>query len=188
MSAHNLLKMKFFIIHGISGHSQENWFPWLKKKLEELGHLVIIPNFPNPDNPKLGEWLDYFNQYQEQLDENSILVGHSLGAPFLLSILEKQKVKAAFFVAGFCSLPENEFKDKMSDFIKNYDWEKIRQNCDYSFVFHSDNDPYVSIEKGKELVRNLNGDLTVVSGAGHFNSSAGYNKFELLLEKIKEIL
>ena len=115
-------------------------------------------------------------------------MGHSLGAPFLLSILEKQKVKAAFFVAGFCSLPENEFKDKMSDFIKNYDWEKIRQNCDYSFVFHSDNDPYVSIEKGKELVRNLNGDLTVVSGAGHFNSSAGSNKFELLLEKIKEIL
>ncbi len=30
--------MNFFIIHGIYGHPEENWFPWLKKELEKFKH------------------------------------------------------------------------------------------------------------------------------------------------------
>ena len=71
-----------FIIHGYSGYSPENWFPWLETELTQLGHEVIIPNFPNPDNPKLGEWLEHFSQYS--LDENTIAIGHSLGCAFIL--------------------------------------------------------------------------------------------------------
>ncbi len=37
-----------FLIHGSYGHPQENWFPWLKKELESLGHKVYVPAFPIP--------------------------------------------------------------------------------------------------------------------------------------------
>ena len=184
----NFKMVNLFIIHGITGSSQENWFPWLKGKLELLGVNVIIPDFPNPDNPKLFEWLDHFKQYHSYFDENSIVVGHSLGTPFLLSLLEKHRVKAAFFVAGFSSLPNNQFKDKMSNFIKDFDWKKIKENCEIFYVFHSDNDPYVSIDKAEELKEKLQAELTIVPNAGHFNTAAGYDKFELLLKKIKEKL
>ena len=55
-------------------------------------------------------------------------------------------------------------------------------------MFHSDNDPYVPLEKAKNLAKNLDADLTIVKNAGHFNEKAGYTKFELLLDKIKKEL
>ena len=33
--------MNFIIIHGIYGHPEENWFPWLKNKLEGMGYEVF---------------------------------------------------------------------------------------------------------------------------------------------------
>src|SRR3989338_4142675 len=46
-----LFKMSnVFIFHGTGGYPEENWFPWLKKELEELECKVIIPKFPSPEN------------------------------------------------------------------------------------------------------------------------------------------
>ena len=42
------MKPNIFIFHGTEGHSQENWFPWLKAKLEEKGCKVFVPQFPTP--------------------------------------------------------------------------------------------------------------------------------------------
>ena len=41
---------------------------------------------------------------------------------------------------------------------------------------------------GEEISEKMGGTLTVVKGAGHFNEEAGYTRFELLLERISEIL
>ncbi|MDD5148166.1 MAG: alpha/beta hydrolase [Candidatus ainarchaeum sp.] len=172
--------------------SRLHWFPWLKEKLEELGCRVFVPAFPTPENQSLQNWLAVFQEYQENLDNDSIVVGHSLGPAFLLSILEKAKkpIKAAFFIAGFTgSLGNHSFDEVNRTFVeKNFDWKKIRKNCKSFFVFNSDNDPYVPIEKGKELAEKLGTKLIIVKGAGHFNKAAGYTKFELLLEKIKKEL
>jgi hypothetical protein len=45
--------MKFFIIHGTCGEPDGNWFPWLKQKLEEQGHEVVVPDFPGIENQSL---------------------------------------------------------------------------------------------------------------------------------------
>ncbi|MBU1951513.1 hypothetical protein KJ733_01220 [Patescibacteria group bacterium] len=42
-----------FIFHGVDGHPGENWFPWLKKKLESYGQKVFVPKFPTPENQEL---------------------------------------------------------------------------------------------------------------------------------------
>jgi hypothetical protein len=41
--------MKVLILHGSFGSPSENWFPWLKLKLEELGHRVLTPQMPVDD-------------------------------------------------------------------------------------------------------------------------------------------
>ena len=175
--------MKFYIIHGAYGNPEENWFPWLKKKLEGLGQEVFIPKFPTPKNQTLGKWLGVLSNVND-----SVLIGHSLGVPFILNLLEKNKAKAAFLVAGFCTLPENEFKEGMYTFVKKFAYGKIKDNCNKFIIFHSDNDPYVPLEKAEELKRELDGELIMVKKAGHFNEAAGYTQFELLLEKIKKII
>ena len=51
-----------------------------------------------------------------------------------------------------------------------------------------DNDPYIKFEKAEELAHFLDTNVIFVKNAGHFNSDAGYNTFDLLLEKIKQEL
>lgn len=55
-------------------------------------------------------------------------------------------------------------------------------------VFQSDTDPYVGLENGEELAKKLNVKLNFVPNAGHFNATAGYLKFEKLLDEVNKIL
>jgi len=180
--------MKVFIFHGSYGSPEENWIPWLKKQLEEQGFTVFAPRFPTPEGQSLEEWNSVFKEFEKELDEESILVGHSIGPAFILRLLERieVKVKACFFVAGFIGLlGDPKFDEINKTFVEaQFNWEKIRSNCDSFTVFHSDNDPFVPIENAEEIARGLEIKVELVKNAGHFNTSAGYECFPLLMEKI----
>lgn len=177
-----------FIIHGSYGSPKENWFPWLKRELDKEKHRVFAPVFPTPKNQNLDNWLEVFAQYKIYLNEQAIIIGHSLGPAFILSILEKLKrsVKACYFVSGFIGLLDNPAFDEINKTFtdKNFDWEKIKQNCKNFYIYHSDNDPYVNINKAKELAGKLGVEVKEIKGAGHFNFEIGYDKFELLLNDV----
>lgn len=181
-----------FIIYGAYGSSEENWFPWLKKELEELDYEVFVPDFPTPQGQTLENWREVFDGYKEFINEETIFIGHSLGPLFILDILQKLniKVKASFFVSGFIKFLNLEEFDKINKtFIENnFDWDKITNNCQQFTVFHSDNDPYVSIEYADELAETLGTVPIIIKGAGHFNKNAGYTKFEDLLDKITQLI
>ena len=53
---------------------------------------------------------------------------------------------------------------------------------------HSDNDPYVSLEKAMQLALNLGVEVTLIRKAGHFNERSGYLKFPKLLAMVKKEL
>lgn len=46
--------------------------------------------------------------------------------------------------------------------------------------------PFISLGNGQKIAENLKVPLMFIPNQGHFNASAGYTKFPLLLEKIKE--
>ncbi|MCG2724381.1 alpha/beta hydrolase [archaeon] len=121
-----------------------------------------------------------------------MVIGHSLGCAFLLNVLEKanKPVKSAFLVAGFVSAINNPKLDAInrSFWDKKFDWKKIKSNCRNFIVYHSDNDPYVSLEKGNELAEQLGSSLKIIKNAGHFNKNSGYLKFDMLLEDVKNTL
>ncbi|MFA6991897.1 MAG: alpha/beta hydrolase [Candidatus Gracilibacteria bacterium] len=175
----------FFIIHGVGGTPEENWFPWLKSELEKIGHKVIIPQFPTPENQTLKNWMKIYESYQKDFTEPPILIGHSLGVPFILDILEKYPAKSAYLVSGFVDKADNKFDSGMKTFAqKLFDWPTIKTNCKTFAIFHSDNDPYIKLEKGQEVAKLLDTPLTFIKNAGHFNETSGYTKFPLLLNTI----
>jgi predicted alpha/beta hydrolase family esterase len=182
-----------FIIHGTEGYPGENWFPWLKQELERRGYEVFVPQFPSPPKvpAKIAEWFDVLKNYEQHINKDTILMGHSLGGIFTLRILEKLKhpVKAACLVGtpiGVRPILNYERDSSFSGF--SFDWESILKKAHHFVIFQSDTDPYVSLGNGEELAKKLNVKLNFVPNAGHFNSKAGYNKFDLLLEKLKPIL
>ena len=178
-----------FIIHGAWGTPEENWFPWLKKELEKIGYTVTVPQFPTPEGQNLENWLKVWDQYKDQCNEDTILVGHSIGVAFILNILERldQPIKAAYLVAGFIRGLNNDEVDEINASFYDHplDWEKIKKNCKTFVCFNSDNDPYVPLEQGEEVAKNLGVSVTLVPNAGHFNKKAGYTEFPLLIERVK---
>lgn len=184
--------MNAFIIHGSFGSPEENWFPWLKEELERLGVRVFVPKFPTPEGQSLKSWLNVFEKYKQHLDGETIFVGHSLGPAFILNILEKlnKPIRACFFVASFLGSLNNPKFDRInSSFVnREFDWGRIGGNCGKFFVFYSDNDPFVPVEKALELAGHLGVKPILVKGVGHFNEKAGYLEFPLLLENIKRLL
>lgn len=187
------MKTNVFIFHGTEGYPEENWFPWLKQELEQKDCSVFVPQFPTPPivPAKIAEWFDVLKNYEKSIDENTILIGHSLGGIFTLRILEKleRPVKAAFFVGtpiGVRPIANYDRDNSFSGF--DFDWEAIKKKAQHFVVFQSDTDPYVGLENGKELANNLSVELSFVPNAGHFNKKAGYTKFEVLRDKILQIL
>src|SRR5687767_10110875 len=132
--------MNIILFHGTSGSPQHFWFPWLKTELEKAGHIFIANHYEDMNRTPINEFLPKVLK-DISLTEDTILVSHSSGGPFILSVLEQSKVKVfrAILVAGFCSeLPG----DKNVILQSSYDWEAIRKNAN-SFVFiNSDNDPW----------------------------------------------
>ena len=177
------------MFHGVEGHPRENWFPWLKEKLESQGHSVFIPQFPTPDNQTLTSWKEAFKEYEKNIDESTILIGHSLGVPFALDVIERHPVKAAFLVAGFIGKAENRFDEGMKTFAqRDFDWDSIKRNCGNFKIYHSDNDPYLSVDKAERIADRLNVKIRLIKGAGHFNEASGYTRFETLLTDIESAL
>lgn len=189
----NVISMKnAIIIHGTEGYPEENWFPWLKQELENMGYRVFVPQFPSPPKvpAKIAEWFNVLKNYEQHINEDTILIGHSLGGIFTLRILERLKhpVKAAIFVGtpiGARPILNYDWDSSFSGF--SFDWKSIMKKASHFAVFQSDDDPYVSLGNGEALARKLNVKLNFVPNAGHFNSKAGYNKFPLLLEKIRKL-
>ena len=187
------MKNSIFIFHGTEGYPEENWFPWLKQELEQKGCKVFVPQFPSPPTvpAKLAEWFDVLKNYEQDINKDSILIGHSLGGIFTLRTLEKlaHPVKAAFFVGTPIGVQPIKNYDRDNGFSGfSFDWESIKKKAADFVVFQSDDDSYVGLENGKELSKNLGVELSFVPNAGHFNKRAGYLKFEKLRDKVLEIL
>lgn len=187
-----------FIIHGSYGYPEENWFPWLKAELEKNGHRVFVPQFPIPEkrDPAFGghqlkKWLETFDKYKKFVDEDTIIVAHSRGCVFTYRALERIKnpIRASFLVAPWINYrwyPKD--WTKIDSFHKTpFNWIKIKKGSRYFEVYQSTNDD-TPIEEGEEIASKLGAKLVIVQNAGHFNTIAGYSRFPLLLDHIKQIV
>lgn len=182
--------MNFIIVHGAYGSPSDNWIPWLQEELERLRHNVFVPRFTTGQT--LENWMDVIHSYDLFFDSYLVLIGHSLGATFILKKLELlgSPIRAAFLVAGAVgNINIKKFDDiNKSFFEKGFDWDKIKKSAKRFYVYHSDNDPYVPLEHGERIAQGLGVKLILVKGAGHFNEKSGYTKFDLLLDDIKKEL
>jgi len=180
-----------FLIHSTGGNPSETFFPWLEKELEKDGFVVTIPQFPTPLGQNVDTWLNVAKPYLKDFDEDTVIMGRSIGGPMVLRVLEQidVKIKGAFIVAGFCSDIKNPlFTPLIASFVKKpFDWKKIIENCGKFFVYQSDNDPYIPVEKGRELAEKLGTKMMLVHNAEHFGLSAEYVKFPMLLKDIKSV-
>ena len=147
----------YVLLHGYTSSPKANFFPWLKKELEKRGAKVYVPALPDSDDPKV------YDQVAEVLkstpfDENTVLLGHSLGGVVAMKVLEKLKkpVRKTIFVASFT---QNRFLDEEFQphtFDWKFDAEKIRKNAGSIHLLRDTTDDTVPQYQADNL-RNLVG-------------------------------
>lgn len=187
-----LVIMRNAIILQGAGETQKSyWLPYLKKGLEEKGYKVWLPQLPENDNPKLEKTLPFILK-NGKINPETVMIGHSAGVPFTLSVLEKikTKIKLAVMVAGLSEPSTNdpEITAWQKAFLQeSYNWEEIKAHCGEFVFINAVNDPWGCNEKqGRKMFDKLGGTL-IINKEGHMGSDSfkqPYKEFPLLLKLI----
>ena len=184
--------MKVFIIHGYQSSPEQHWFLWLATKIEQMGSQCEIVHLQGSDQPDFATWRQNLEAQVHPLNEQTIIVAHSLGCisvlDYLSEALNGRLIKAIFMVAGFneklTALPElNQFvqQAKLNDALLRF---RIQQR----YSLFSCNDPFVPAPLSIRFGQLLNAQMIEVKKAGHFMQSDGLSEFPQLWEKLEKLL
>lgn len=192
------MRKRVFIIHGWDGYPEEGWFPWLKKELETRGFEVIVPQMPDGDSkPEIGPRVSFLQQLIGNPDENTYLVGHSIGCQTILRYLETlsadQKVGGVVLVAGWFSLTPMSIRTPEEQevvrpwFETPLNSEKIKTKSKFFTAIFTRDDEYVPIENVDVYREKLNPKIVILPTGGHLGGDSGIKKLPVVLEEILDM-
>lgn len=180
------------IVHGFKGKPDTNWKPWLKAQLEDKGVTVSVPEMPNTDTPIAEEWVAELSKVISQPDENTFLVGHSLGCITILRYLESLpkgvKVGGCVFVAGFTGRFDKYKGGHDSFFDHELNWGLIKSHTNKCIAIQSEDDDSVEIDQLGLFDQKLNAQTIRLKGKGHFGSADGIFEVPEVLDELLKLI
>lgn len=118
-----------------------------------------------------------------------MLVGHSIGATFILHVLERlsQPVAHSIFVAPVMDdIKYPEYSELNHPFVHHaFNWQKIKANAGKINILCGHDDPYLPITHAQKLHAAIGGGLQVVAEGGHLNAESGYTTLPHLMNFLK---
>ena len=189
------MQKRVFIIHGWEGYPENNWFPWLKSKLEEKGFEIILPTMPNAEEPNKDEWVSHLVKIVKNPNKETYFVGHSLGCQAILRYLETLSdevkvggvicVAGSFILKGLSAADEEVARPWLETAI---DFNKVKKHTDKFVAILSENDEFVPLEESANSYREkLGARIIVEHNKGHFNDDAGIKELPSALDAVLEI-
>jgi uncharacterized protein len=183
------------IVHGWDGTPYIGWFQWLKTELEAKGFEVEVPQLPDPEHPRIYNWIPKLEEVVGVAGDQTYFVGHSMGceaiARYLETLPEGVVVGGAVFVAGFfrtlTGIDEDGQKTMTHWLSTMPDLAKVRSHLPKSVAIFSDNDPYVPLENQDDFKNALGSEIVIEHNKGHYNEAAGFKSLPIALQKVIEL-
>jgi len=163
--------------------NERHWQIWLKKELEKKGFEVSNKLYPENWAPNYEKWKNVFEK--NKINKNSILVGHSDGASFLVRWLgeNKEKINKLILISPWKVSYRKGEVDK--DFYEFDIDNTIKERVGYTVIFTSNNDRTEVKEGLKTFYELLGGKVINLKNKGHFTlEDMKTNEFPELLEEI----
>ncbi len=164
------------ILHGTDATPQDNWFPWLKVKLEAAGYNVWVPQLPDCDKPNRDTYADFLFGSGHDFTGN-IVIGHSSGAVEVLNLLMDgrcPKIKLGVVVGAWAGgLPKGWTEtDTFAHLFPRHGFKfrRIRSKADKLAFLHGSDDPYCPVEQAVTLATKLKAPLMIVPNGHHLGS------------------
>jgi uncharacterized protein len=195
-----------FIHGGATFENDEDYLDYLKNRpisiepkikwseeyfRDSLGNIcnIIKPKMPLKENSRYRDWKIHFERYFDQLNEEIILIGISLGGIFLAKYLSEnifpKKILSVYLIAP--PFENTLLNEKLAGgFELKEDLSKIKKNCEkINFLFSEDDDcvPISHAKKYKEKLKDVN-IIIYKNKNGHFKIS----EFPEIVEMIKKDL
>lgn len=157
---------------------------WKSNLPQSLGedYEVLLPRMPNSTNSKYNEWKIWFERMFAILNNEVILIGHSLGATFLLKYLSENIFPKQIRKLILVSTSSGDSPD-LAGFKPPASFDKLTKQVKNIFLFHSRDDVVVPFSEFEEIKKRLPQASTFVfDDRGHFNRE----EFPELVELIKQ--
>ncbi len=119
----------------------DDWKPSLRRELGEE-YEVILPIMPNKTNARYDDWKIWMDKFLPYLNDEVILVGHSMGGAFLAKYLSEnqfpKKIKAVFLVSAVYE------GDSDGNYLGSFSLpENLKLQTENIFLYHSTDDNVV---------------------------------------------
>ena len=184
-----------FIIHGFNGDTLYTFGPWLKNELIKRDYNVIMPEFPIRSEATYYTWSSILNNFISTFDNDTIIICHSIGNPFIIKYLSSNNLKAKLYisVAGFCDLLTVPDRDDLNkafvDFqVDSKNIEYCKNTIPYRYSLYSDNDHVIPIDILKNFVLQLNSTGVFISGVGHMGNRNNIHNLPQITKILDDVL
>lgn len=168
----------------IPAQSNRHWLPWIQRQLILRGILAQTPEMPDPYVPDYEKWRTLFERFV--IDENTMLIGHSCGAGFLVRWLSENEAKVGkvVLVAPWLNL-DREYDIDFFDFEID---ESLSERTDGVTIFVSSDD-YQTILDSAEKIQSVIKSTAVrkFTDRGHFTiDDMKTEEFQELLDSLAQ--
>lgn len=177
--------MRIVLIPGYKATPESNFFPWLNDELRKRGHDVVVANLPSPEAPNRDEWTKALLDQVGPIDDETIVVGHSLGGASALRFMEAAEARstphALVLVATPWMIGSEQFR---GFFMTELDYEVLMWKASKIAVIHSVDDHVIPFDHAEKYAKVLHARLIEVQDAGHFQGA----EYPIILQTIEELI
>lgn len=149
--------------------SNKHWLPWIQRRLILRDILAQTPEMPRPFEPVYEEWKNVFEQFS--IGKDTILIGHSCGAGFLVRWLSENKVQVGkvVLVAPWIDPEPRELNTGFFEFTID---PELPARTESLVIMSSDNEPNKPVRRSIEILTEaLSGAKSIeLKDKGHFTS------------------
>ncbi len=170
--------VNYFILHSLNADTVDFWGKNLKSELEAEGKEVFMPLFPIRAESSYEKFEKILIEYLKdgKLNENSVVIAHSIGNPYFIRFSEKYKFIPKVFISvapgAVYEYPSsrNDYivEIKKQAYLKPYELEYVKNNFKRTLCLHSDEDDQNS-EKFSRFVEDTGAEDVYLSGYNHFD-------------------
>lgn len=166
---HGMPSKKEYFNSASPSQSNKHWIPWIQKHLILNGILAQTPEMPEPYAPHYEKWKEIFEQFK--VNEDTVLVGHSCGAGFLVRWLSENKVKVGkvVLVAPWTNTEEDYSMGIQQTFFKfNIDKDLVSRTAGFKIMYSLDDEKYIldTVDLLKANIKNA--EFQEFKDKGHF--------------------
>ena len=145
---------------------------WKERLQKDLGsnYDVLLPRMPNSTNARYSEWKLWFENLASVIDDDCILIGHSLGGIFLAKYLSENTFQAKINATILIAAPyDDESEEDLADFkLEKISEQFVRQAGEVILIFGND-DPVIAATEIEKYRHDLpTADFHIMSAPDHF--------------------